>query len=173
MNFITSIIFFLNSVPFLFKTWKIFKKSNFQKHWKYTSNSSISFCTWNRTFIYRRSHPEVFLGKGILKIWSKFTGEHPCRSAISIKLQSDFIEIALWHGCSLVNLLHIFRTPLLKNTSGWLLLYILRKALDLDDLLENDIFKTEFKSWNCSKKLQIGKLRTQKYLSFHFFKTPR
>ena len=36
--------------------------------------------------LYRRSHPEVFLGKGVLKICSKFTGEHPCQSAISIKL---------------------------------------------------------------------------------------
>ena len=44
---------------------------------------------------YRSSHPEVFLGKGVLKICSKFTGEHPCRSAISIKLQCNFIEIAL------------------------------------------------------------------------------
>ena len=26
----------------------------------------------------RSSHPEVFLGKGILKICSKFTGERPC-----------------------------------------------------------------------------------------------
>ena len=34
----------------------------------------------------RSSHPEVFLGKGILEICSKFTGEHPSRSAISIKL---------------------------------------------------------------------------------------
>ena len=32
----------------------------------------------------RSSHPEVFLGKGVLKICSKFTGEHPCQSAISI-----------------------------------------------------------------------------------------
>ena len=29
-----------------------------------------------------------------------------------------FIEITLWHGCSPVNLLHIFRTCLYKNTSG-------------------------------------------------------
>ena len=50
-----------------------------------------------------------------LKICSKFTGEHPCRSAISI-------EIALRHGCPPVNLLHIFRTPFFKDTSGWLLL---------------------------------------------------
>ena len=38
------------------------------------------------------------------------------------KLQSNFIEIALRHGCSPVNLLHIFRTPFPRNTSGWLLL---------------------------------------------------
>ena len=69
----------------------------------------------------RRSHPEVFLGKGVLNICSKFTGEHPCQSAISIKLLCNFIEIALRHGCSPVNLLHIFRTFFLKNTSGWLL----------------------------------------------------
>ena len=48
--------------------------------------------------------------------------KHPCRSAISIKLLCNFIETAFRHGCSLVNLLHIFRTPFLKNTSGWLLL---------------------------------------------------
>ena len=31
-------------------------------------------------------------------------------------------EIALQHGCFSANLLHIFRTPLSKNTSGGLLL---------------------------------------------------
>ena len=38
-------------------------------------------------------------------------------------LQSNFIEITLRHGCSPVNLLHIFRTPFLKNTSEWVPLY--------------------------------------------------
>ena len=37
----------------------------------------------------------------------------------------NFIEIALRHGCSPVNLLHIFRTPFPMNASGWLLLSIL------------------------------------------------
>ena len=72
--------------------------------------------------LFRSSRPEVFLGKGVPKICSKFTGEHPCRSVISIKLQSDLTEIALLHGCSLVNLLHIFRTGFPLNTSGRLLL---------------------------------------------------
>ena len=43
----------------------------------------------------------MFLGKGALKIYSKFTGEHPCRS---------------------VNLLYTFRTPFSKNASGGVLL---------------------------------------------------
>ena len=38
------------------------------------------------------------------------------------KVARNFIEIVLWHGCSPVNLLHIFRTPFSKNTSGGLLL---------------------------------------------------
>ena len=38
------------------------------------------------------------------------------------KGESNFIEITLRHGCSTVNLLHIFRTPFPKNSSGWLLL---------------------------------------------------
>ena len=53
----------------------------------------------------RSSHPEVFLRKVVLKICSKFTGEHPCQSVISIKLQS--------------------RTPFLRNISGRLLLIYL------------------------------------------------
>ena len=55
----------------------------------------------------RSSPPEVFLGKGVLKICSKFTGEHPCRTVISIKLQ----RTPLWNK-------ERQRPP--KNTSGGL-----------------------------------------------------
>ena len=57
---------------------------------------------------HRSSPSEMLLQKGVPKMCSKFTGEHSCRSAISIKLQSNFIEITLRHGCAPVNLLHIF-----------------------------------------------------------------
>ena len=96
----------------------------------------------HRENFFRSSRPEVFFGEGVLKICSKFTGEHPCRSAISIrllcnkftgehpcrsvisiKLLCNFIEITLRHGCSPVNLQHIFRTPSPKNTSRRLLLF--------------------------------------------------
>ena len=78
--------------------------------------------------IVRSNHPEVFLGKGVLKICSKFTGEHWCRNGVSIKLPSKFIEITPRHGCSLVNLLHIFITPFPKNTSGRLLLHCIKRS---------------------------------------------
>ena len=74
-------------------------------------------------FIDRSSPSEVFLGKGVLKICSKLTGEHPCQSVISITLQSNFIEIALRHGFSSGNFRHIFRTSFSQNNSGRLLLY--------------------------------------------------
>ena len=70
---------------------------------------------------FRSSSPEVLLGKDVLKIYSKFTGEHPCQSVISIKQLCNFIEITLWNGCYPVNSLHRFRTALYKNTYGGLL----------------------------------------------------
>ena len=36
--------------------------------------------------IFRSCRPEVILKKRVLKIYSKFIGEHLCRSVISIKL---------------------------------------------------------------------------------------
>ena len=64
----------------------------------------------------------MLLEKCVLKILGKFTGEHPCRSVTSIKLQSKFIEVPPRHGCSPVNLLHIFRICFPKSTSGGQLL---------------------------------------------------
>ena len=77
--------------------------------------------------ISRSSGPEVFLGKGVLIICSNFTGEHPCRSTISIKFQSNFIEIARRDGCSFVNMLHIFRAPFPSNNSAPRLILLQRE----------------------------------------------
>ena len=84
------------------------------------------------------------LKKGVLKKCSKFTVEHSCRSVISIKLLFNFIVIALQHGCSPINLLHIFRTPFPKKISGQLLLnlktrFVRKKA--------HEISETSFLFW--------------------------
>ena len=62
----------------------------------------------------RNSPPEVFLRKDVLKKCSKFTGENPYRSAISINLRGNSIEIKFRHECSPVNLLYIFKNFLLR-----------------------------------------------------------
>ena len=69
-----------------------------------------------QTSYIRRCSPEVFLEKVFWKYGSTFTGEYPCLKVISVKLLCNFIEIALRHGCSPVNLLHVFRTSFYKNT---------------------------------------------------------
>ena len=81
--------------------------------------------------MYRSRHPEVFLRKGVHPLRTPMpkcdfnkVAEHRCLSVISIKLQSNFIENTLRHGCSPVNLLDIFRTSFPTNISGWLLLYV-------------------------------------------------
>ena len=108
------------------------------------------------------SPPKVFLGKSILEIWNKFMGEHPCRSMISIKFQSNLNEITRRHGCTPVNLLHIFRTPFYKNTCGWTLLkflnlYVLTKLLNeiqiicADNLINNTSWLANFHKFLHSK----------------------
>ena len=102
------------------KTSKKFKKA-FQRMRKWYQ-SVLFLCLIQALFLTNRSsHPEMFLGKGVLEIYSKFTGEHPCQSAISIKLQSNFTEIILRHmfSCKFAT---YFRTTFFRNTSGRLLL---------------------------------------------------
>ena len=50
--------------------------------------------------ILRSSHPELFRRKGILKMYNKFTGEHPCQSVISIKLLKQLYKFTGEHPCT-------------------------------------------------------------------------
>ena len=64
----------------------------------------------------RNSPPEVFFGKGVLKIYSLFSGEHPRQSVISVKLGSNFTEITVQQRYTPVNFLYIVRTPLYRSS---------------------------------------------------------
>ena len=91
-----------------------FRKGHYKDHSIVQSLAQIyeSFENNNCTldvFVDRSSHPEVFLGKGVLKICSKYTGEQPCQSAISIKL--------LCNPCQSAILIKLFAT-LLKSHFG-------------------------------------------------------
>ena len=110
-----------------------FKQVLFRKNtYKFICNKNENvFFVFLNVCHFKSSPPVVFLGKDFLYICIKFIGEHPCRSVISIKLQSNFIEITLRYGSSLVNLQYIFRAPFLKNVSGRLLLLFLNPFIIL------------------------------------------
>ena len=56
-------------------------------------------CAWLvGLLIIRSSSPEVFLGKGVLKICNKFTGEHPCQKVIPVKLCSENMQQIYTHA---------------------------------------------------------------------------
>ena len=54
----------------------------------------------------RSSHPEVFLGKSVLEICSKFTGK-PCLSAISCYKQFKCYNVSLRFRSSCKSILHV------------------------------------------------------------------
>ena len=58
----------------------------------------------------------------------------------SIKLQSKFMEITLWHGCSPINLLHIFIKGFPKNIYGGILLTFPMKNRDVIKILSDGLF---------------------------------
>ena len=74
---------------------------------------SRMFKDFVNVFISFRSSHVVFLEKSVLKKCSKFIGEHPFRSVISVKLLCIFIEITLRHEFSPVNVLHILKTTII------------------------------------------------------------
>ena len=81
-------------------------------------------CSENMQQIYRRTPmPKDDFNKVALQLYWNHTSAWVATLLKShFDMDCNFIEIALRHGCSPVNLLHIFRTPFLKNTSERLLL---------------------------------------------------
>ena len=94
------------------------REQNFKHRFHGTLNCGKDIET-SSLYLFRSSHPEVLLGRDVLKICSKFTGEHPNRSAA---LQLYWNCTSAWvFSCKFAT---YFQTPFLKNTSGWLLLSI-------------------------------------------------
>ena len=62
-----------------------------------------------------RFSQQKHLSRDVLRKWNSENMPQIYRG-ISMPMLCNFTEITLQHGCSPVNLLHIFRTPFLKNT---------------------------------------------------------
>ena len=71
-------------------------------NWKYIYSESFFLFYKCKISDWRSSRPNVFLRNGALKICSKFTGKHPRRSVISIKLLCNFFEITLYFSVAVL-----------------------------------------------------------------------
>ena len=106
--------------------------------------------------VIKSNRPEVFLRKGILKICSKFTGEHPCRSdgyfqviitprnkARLLSFKSSFFKKLLWKNSQ-------------KSSSYWAFLQIVRPTLLREDSVTGDFMEILL---NFSEQLLLRTLR--------------
>ena len=59
----------------------------------------------------RSSHGRCSVLRGVLKIFTKFTGKHLCQS-LFFKKACNFIKKGLWHRCFPVNLAKFLRIPI-------------------------------------------------------------
>ena len=77
------------------------------------------------------------VSEAAIQRWSSENIQHNTHAEVQFnKVAINFIEITLRHGCSPVNLLHIFKKLFPRNTSGWLLLLfgsikLLRQVISL------------------------------------------
>ena len=139
--------------------------------WEDTHNGDILDLIFFMTIITQKQSPIGILRKRCSGICSKSIGEDQCWSVVSIKLLYNFIKIALRHGCSPVNLLHIFRTTLPENTCEQLRLLTWMNVFGLTCcfLIPKFVFKfpsfqvswTPCYGWNIPRKICFSKIIKQ------------
>ena len=90
-----------------------------------TSIPCIAVFLW---IICRSSHRRCSLRKGVLRNFVKFTREHLYQNLLFNKVAglrpATLLKKKLWHRCFPINFAKFLRTPLLRNTSRRLLLYL-------------------------------------------------
>ena len=91
---------------------RVEKTEVFRKDWNFANRIYFTSC---------------IMKKHCFLLWTKETAffpyfyhqKQPFRGFVTC----NFIEMELQHECSPVNLLHIFRTPFLKNTPEWMVMH--------------------------------------------------
>ena len=78
--------------------------------------------TFDLHLLYRSSHRRCSIKKGVLKNFTKFTGNHMCQNLFFNKVAdlrpATLLKKRLWHRCFPVNFVKFSRTLFLQNTSG-------------------------------------------------------
>ena len=95
------------------------------------SNHGSSLIFWKVWLLFeicssRSSRPEVFLKKGVLRNFTKFTRKHLCLSLFFNKVASfspaTLLKNRLWYGCFPVNFVKFLKTSFYIEHFWWLLL---------------------------------------------------
>ena len=80
---------------------------------------------------YKSSHQTCSMKKGVLRNFAKFKGKYLCQSLFFDKVaglsHAALLKKRPWHRCFPVNFAKFLRTSFLQNTSGRLLLEIIRE----------------------------------------------
>ena len=122
---------------------------------------------WKKTALDRLQQPfRCVLRKMCSKIYNKFTGEHPCRSAILIMLLCNFIEITV---CGRQPLQNLKWYVLLKQTLlGPFLNTLPHMIFDQSNFFRNSN-NPEFWERALLEKFSSPYLCNKKYFFAHFF----
>ena len=85
---------------------------------------NLQFCLLSHTYQKRRKKLQKQPSRGVIKERCSENNQQIYKKTPMPKCEFNNVseQVTLWHGCSPVNLIHIFRTTFLKNTSGRLLL---------------------------------------------------
>ena len=134
----------ISSIWIGFQSFQDFSRSAYSggRQFKYPQSSFVSKASYGPAIskLDTKDEPEkqptrAALKKKCSENMQQIYMRHPCRSVISIKLQSNFTEITLRFECSFINLLHIFKTSFPKNISSGLLLGPHKSFQNLEILL--------------------------------------
>ena len=83
-------------------------------------------------FLCRSSHQRCSIKKGVLRNFTKFKGKQLCQSLFFKKVvglrHATLVKKRLWHRCFPVNFVKFLRIPFLQNTSGRLLLSLVKQS---------------------------------------------
>ena len=99
-------------------------------------------CSNTSLYLFRSSHRRCSVRKGVLRIFTKFTGNDLCRGLFFNRVAGHrpaaLLKRRLWYRCFPMNFAKFVRTPFSQNTSGPLLLSVASQS-QKNSVLETDL----------------------------------
>ena len=112
----------------------------------------------------------MFCKKGVLRIFTKFTGKHLCQRLFSNKIAgwrtATLLKKSFWHKCFPVNFVKFLRKLFLQNTSGGCFCTLLLRWDNLYSLYCLNHIEFDFKNINQEFLLSLKSLKTTFYSIF-------